>query len=165
MCFSSFINLLSSPFIMIIRKETQKKLKKQKVKNEKKKALDLWELTCENRPWKSMVQNYVRPTDLENRLIGLFLKIWKQRQFSEWEIFLKREGNYWHISKLFYQCSKHVLMQKRLLVFLVEVLFLPPIDSLKYSWSKSIGCMLSSLSPSTRDTALPIPVLGGYLIY
>jgi hypothetical protein len=41
MCFSSFINLLSSPFIMIIRKETQKKLKKQKVKNEKKKALDL----------------------------------------------------------------------------------------------------------------------------
>jgi hypothetical protein len=43
----------------------------------------LWELTCENRPWKSTVQNLGRIADPENRLTG-FLKKFCLKTRNRW---------------------------------------------------------------------------------
>jgi len=114
---------------MIIRKETQKKPKKTSEKREKKKPFDLWELTCETHPWKLMVQNYVRPTNLENHLIGFFLKF-------------QNRGD-----------SQNGKFQKKNLRQFSEPA--PKNPNRRFSW-KSVNC---------PTLALPIPVLGGYLIY
>ncbi len=60
--------------MLIVWKETQKNQKKcLKLYIYKAKNHNLWELTCEYRPWKPTVQNSVRIADPENCLIG-FLK-------------------------------------------------------------------------------------------
>jgi hypothetical protein len=52
--------------MLIIRKEKEKP-KNMYIYNTKNH--NLWEPTCENCPWKSIIQNFVKTTDLENHLI------------------------------------------------------------------------------------------------
>ncbi len=50
--------------------------------------------TCENHPWKPVVQNFVRTINAENHLPRFFLKFGKPGPFSEWEKQLKELGRF-----------------------------------------------------------------------
>jgi hypothetical protein len=52
-----------------------------------KKNLDLWKPTCENYPWKLVVQSFMWPFNPKNHLTEFFSKFYKLGRLLEWEVF------------------------------------------------------------------------------